>query len=155
MPCRAARSRTWPGRRRRGRRAAGRPATSCCWPAPRRCRCPRCAAAPRRRSRGSRCWSASVSRTAATGTQRKRLALAAAIMGSFVAGLDATVVNVALPAIGRDLGGGLAGQQWVSNAYLLTLGSLILVAGSLADLYGERRVFSVGVPGFGVVSLLF
>jgi EmrB/QacA subfamily drug resistance transporter len=87
-------------------------------------------------------------------TRRKRLALAAAIMGSFVAGLDATVVNVALPAIGRDLGGGLAGQQWVSNAYLLTLGSLILVAGSLADLYGERRVFSVGVGGFGAVSVL-
>jgi EmrB/QacA subfamily drug resistance transporter len=92
--------------------------------------------------------------TAATRTNRKQLALAAAIMGSFVAGLDATVVNVALPAIGRDLGGGLAGQQWVSNAYLLTLGSLILVAGSLGDLYGERRVFSVGVAGFGVVSVL-
>ena len=73
-------------------------------------------------------------------------------MGSFVAGLDATVVNVALPSIERDLGGGLAGQQWVSNAYLLTLGSLILVSGSLADLYGERRIFSLGVGGFGVVS---
>src|SRR6201995_1016805 len=85
---------------------------------------------------------------------RKRLALAAAIMGSFVAGLDATVVNVALPAIRRDLGGGLAGQQWVSNAYLLTLGSLILVAGSLADLYGERRIFSIGVAGFGAVSIV-
>jgi len=78
----------------------------------------------------------------------------AAIMGSFVAGLDATVVNVALPAIRSDLGGGLAGQQWVSNAYLLTLGSLILVAGSLGDLYGERRVFSIGVGGFGVVSVI-
>ena len=75
-------------------------------------------------------------------------------MGSFVAGLDATVVNVALPAIRADLGGGLAGQQWVSNAYLLTLGSLILVAGSLGDRYGERRVFSIGVGGFGVVSIL-
>ena len=75
-------------------------------------------------------------------------------MGSFVAGLDATVVNVALPAIGRDLGGGLAGQQWVSNAYLLMLGSLILVSGSLADLYGERRVFAIGVGGFGVVSVV-
>ncbi|HWK27414.1 MAG TPA: MFS transporter [Solirubrobacter sp.] len=75
-------------------------------------------------------------------------------MGSFVAGLDSTVVNVALPAIRADLGGGLAGQQWVSNAYLLTLGSLILVAGSLGDLYGERRVFSIGVSGFGVVSIL-
>lgn len=51
--------------------------------------------------------------------RRKRLSLLAAIMGSFVAGLDATAVNVALPAIRADLGGGLAGQQWVSNAYLL------------------------------------
>ena len=85
---------------------------------------------------------------------RKRLALLAAIMGSFVAGLDATAVNVALPAIRADLGGGLAGQQWVSNAYLLALGSLILVGGSLGDVFGERRVFSIGVAGFGIVSLL-
>ncbi|MDP9385445.1 MAG: DHA2 family efflux MFS transporter permease subunit, partial [Actinomycetota bacterium] len=84
---------------------------------------------------------------------RKRPALVAAIMGSSVAGLDATVVNVALPAIEQDLGGGLAGQQWVSNAYLLTLGSLILVGGSLGDLFGERRIFALGVCGFGVVSL--
>jgi EmrB/QacA subfamily drug resistance transporter len=86
--------------------------------------------------------------------RRKRFALVAAIMGSFVAGLDATAVNVALPAIRLDLGGGLAGQQWVSNAYLLTLGSLILVGGSLGDVFGERRVFSIGVAGFGVVSVL-
>jgi EmrB/QacA subfamily drug resistance transporter len=86
--------------------------------------------------------------------RRKRLALLAAIMGSFVAGLDATAVNVALPAIRADLGGGLAGQQWVSNAYLLALGSLILVGGSLGDVFGERRVFSLGVAGFGTVSLL-
>jgi EmrB/QacA subfamily drug resistance transporter len=86
--------------------------------------------------------------------RRKRLALLAAILGSFVAGLDATVVNVALPSIERDLGGGLAGQQWVSNAYLLTLGSLILVGGSLGDIFGERRVFTLGVTGFGVVSVL-
>ena len=75
-------------------------------------------------------------------------------MGSFVAGLDATVVNVALPAIQDDLGGGLAGQQWVANAYLLTLGSLILIGGSLGDIFGERRVFSLGVAGFGVASVL-
>jgi EmrB/QacA subfamily drug resistance transporter len=86
--------------------------------------------------------------------RRKRLALLAAILGSFVAGLDATAVNVALPAIEKDLGGGLAGQQWVSNAYLLTLGSLILVGGSLGDLYGERRIFTLGVAGFGVVSVI-
>lgn len=90
----------------------------------------------------------------APAAHRRRLALAAAIMGSFVAGVDATVVNVALPAISRDLGGGLAGQQWVSNAYLLALGSLILIGGSLGDVFGERRVFSLGVAGFGVASLL-
>jgi len=75
-------------------------------------------------------------------------------MGSFVAGLDATVVNVALPAISRDLGGGLAGQQWVSNAYLLALSAFILIGGSLGDVFGERRVFSIGVAGFGAASLL-
>jgi EmrB/QacA subfamily drug resistance transporter len=84
----------------------------------------------------------------------KRLSLLAAIMGSFVVGLDATVVNVALPSISDDLGGGLAGQQWVANAYLLALGSLILIGGSLGDLLGERRVFAIGVAGFGVVSLV-
>jgi EmrB/QacA subfamily drug resistance transporter len=71
-----------------------------------------------------------------------------------VAALDATVVNVALPAIRTDLGGGLAGQQWVSNAYLLTLGSLILIGGSLGDVFGERRIFSLGVAGFGATSLV-
>ena len=86
--------------------------------------------------------------------RRQRLALVAAIMGSFVTGLDVTAVNVALPAIRMDLGGGLAGQQWISNAYLLTLGSLILVGGSLGDVFGERRVFSIGVAGFGVVSFV-
>jgi EmrB/QacA subfamily drug resistance transporter len=84
----------------------------------------------------------------------KRLSLFAAIMGSFVVGLDATVVNVALPAIATDLGGGLAGQQWVSNGYSLALASLILIGGSLGDVFGERRVFSLGVLGFGVTSLL-
>ena len=67
--------------------------------------------------------------------------------------LDGTVVNVALPRIQGALGGGLAAQQWVVNAYLLTLGSLILIGGSLGDLYGERRVFALGVGGFGVASL--
>src|SRR3954451_7533254 len=86
--------------------------------------------------------------------RNKQLALLAAIMGSFVAGLDSTAVNVALPAIREDLGGGLAGQQWVSNAYMLTLSALILIGGSLGDLYGERRIFSLGVAGFGAASLL-
>jgi EmrB/QacA subfamily drug resistance transporter len=84
----------------------------------------------------------------------KQMTLVAAIMGSFVAMLDGTVVNVALPAIRDDLGGGLAGQQWIVNAYLLFLGSLILIGGSLGDVYGERRVFVVGVAGFGAVSAL-
>src|SRR5688572_31466150 len=83
----------------------------------------------------------------------KRGALMAAILGSAVVAVDATVVNVALPAIADDLGGGLAGQQWVANSYLLTLSALILVSGSLADIYGERRVFTLGVAGFGVSSL--
>jgi EmrB/QacA subfamily drug resistance transporter len=84
----------------------------------------------------------------------KRLTLVACILGSGIALLDSTVVNVALPTIQRDLGGGLAAQQWVSNAYLLTLGSLILIGGSLGDLFGERRIFTLGVAGFGLASLL-
>ncbi len=86
--------------------------------------------------------------------QVKQVTLAACIIGSGIAVLDGSVVNVALPTIQRDLGGGLAGQQWVSNAYLLTLSSLILVGGSLGDLFGERRIFALGVGGFGVTSLM-
>jgi EmrB/QacA subfamily drug resistance transporter len=84
----------------------------------------------------------------------KRITLVACILGSGIALLDGTVVNVALPTIQRALGGGLAAQQWVVNGYLLTLGSLILVGGSLGDLYGERRVFALGVSGFGAASAL-
>lgn len=84
----------------------------------------------------------------------KQGALVAAILGSVVVSVDATVVNVALPAITDDLGGGLSGQQWVANAYLLTLAALILVSGSLSDLFGERRIFTLGVAGFGVTSVL-
>ena len=67
--------------------------------------------------------------------------------------VDSTVVNVALPSIADDLGGGLAGQQWTANAYLITLSSLILLGGSLGDLFGERRMFMLGVAGFGVTSV--
>jgi len=84
----------------------------------------------------------------------RTLTLVATILASGIALLDATIVNVALPAIREDLGGGLAGQQWVVNAYLLTLGSLLLVGGSLGDLFGQRRVFWLGVAGFGVASVL-
>src|SRR3954465_4399772 len=85
---------------------------------------------------------------------QKRLTLAAAIVGSIVAFVDGTVVNVALPHIRDDLGGGLAGQQWVTDAYLLTLGALLLVGGSLGDLFGRRKAFSVGLVGFGAASVL-
>jgi EmrB/QacA subfamily drug resistance transporter len=84
----------------------------------------------------------------------KRLTLIACILGSGIVLLDGTVVNVALPTIQRALGGGLAGQQWVVNGYLLTLGSLILIGGSLGDMFGERRVFAIGVSGFGVASVI-
>jgi EmrB/QacA subfamily drug resistance transporter len=82
------------------------------------------------------------------------LVLVACILGSVIVFVDSTVVNVALPAMQRDLGGGLALQQWVVDAYLLTLGSLLLVGGSLGDLFGSRRVFMIGIAGFGVTSLL-
>ena len=84
----------------------------------------------------------------------KRIALVAAILGSGVVFLDGTIVNVALPAIRQSLHGALAEQQWVVEAYLLTLSSLLLIGGSLGDLFGRRRVFSIGLVVFGVFSLL-
>ena len=87
-------------------------------------------------------------------TRDKRLVLIAAIMGTAVVSVDSTVVNVALPAIRDDLGGGLAGQQWISNAYLLTLSSLILVAGSLGRPLRREAHLRLGVAGFGVASVL-
>ncbi|MGN6474000.1 MAG: DHA2 family efflux MFS transporter permease subunit [Mycobacteriales bacterium] len=86
-------------------------------------------------------------------TRTQRLTLLAAIVGTSVVTLDGSIVNVALPSIARDLGGGLASQQWVANCYLLMLGSFILVGGSLGDIYGERKVFGIGVAAFGVCSL--
>ena len=87
-------------------------------------------------------------------TRAQRLVLVASILGSFVAFLDVSVVNVALPAIRNDLGGGISAQQWIVDAYLVTLGSFILLAGSLSDLFGRKRVFAAGLVGFGVTSLL-
>ena len=66
-------------------------------------------------------------------------------LGTSVVFLDATVISVALPAIRSDLGGGLAGQQWVMDAYLLALGSMLLIGGSLGDVFGHKRVFLIGV----------
>ncbi|MDP2709632.1 MAG: MFS transporter [Solirubrobacteraceae bacterium] len=83
----------------------------------------------------------------------RRLTLIACILGSAIVFVDQTVVNVALPALRDDLDASLADQQWVVAAYLLLLGSLILVGGSLGDLYGRRRIFAIGVAGFGVASL--
>ena len=87
-------------------------------------------------------------------TRQQRLTLVATILGSTVVFLDSTVVNVALPAIGNNLNAGLAGQQWVVEAYMLTLVSLLLVGGSLGDQFGRRRMFVIGLIAFGVVSAL-
>ncbi|MGK3952258.1 MFS transporter [Microbacterium sp. I2] len=84
-------------------------------------------------------------------TQRSVLWIA--ILASFVAFLDGTVVNVALPAISDELGGGLTTQQWVVDAYLITLGALILVAGSVSDAYGRVLVLRIGLIGFGIASV--
>src|SRR5215207_9876153 len=84
----------------------------------------------------------------------KRLTLIACVLGTAVVFLDGTVVNVALPSIRDDLDTGLAAQQWIVEAYLLTLGSLLLVGGSLGDRLGRRRVFMAGLAAFGVLSAL-
>lgn len=80
--------------------------------------------------------------------------LVIAILASFVAFLDGAVINVALPAIDEELGGGLPLQQWVVDGYLVTLGSFILLAGSLSDVFGRKRVLYAGLIGFGITSLL-
>ncbi|GAA4734627.1 MFS transporter [Isoptericola chiayiensis] len=88
----------------------------------------------------------------------QRRVLIVAILASFVSFLDGTVVNVALPAIADELGGpgeaGLTLQQWVVDGYLVTLGSFILLAGSLSDVHGRRRVLVVGLAGFAATSVL-
>ena len=85
---------------------------------------------------------------------RGRWVLATSVLGSSVAFLEATVVNVALPELGRDLDADLAGLQWTINGYLLTLAALILLGGSLGDRYGRRRVFEIGVVWFVAASAL-
>ena len=88
------------------------------------------------------------------GTGAGRAVVAAAALGSGMTMLDGTVVNVALKTIGRDLDASLAELQWVSNGYLLSLASLILLGGSLGDRFGRRRVFVVGTCWFALASLL-
>ena len=83
-----------------------------------------------------------------------RWLLAVAVLGSGMAFLDATVVNVALPDIGRDLHASTSTLQWILNGYMLTLASLILLGGSLGDRYGRRRVFVLGTGLFTIASLL-
>jgi EmrB/QacA subfamily drug resistance transporter len=88
----------------------------------------------------------------------RRWILAAAVLGSGIVFLDSTVVNVALPRIGRDLPrlflGVLEGQSYVYNAYLLTLSALLILAGAINDFYGRKRTFLLGLLGFGVTSAL-
>lgn len=85
---------------------------------------------------------------------QQQLTLIICILASFVAFLDGSVVNVALPAISRELGGGLALQQWVVDAYLITLGALMLIAGSFSDIFGRKRILQIGLVGFGIASVL-
>src|SRR5262245_57283249 len=87
------------------------------------------------------------------GTRRGRGALLASILGSGMAFLDATAVNLALPAIGDDLGAGFAGFQWIINGYMLTFAALLLTGGSLGDRSGRRRIFELGVALFAATSI--
>src|ERR1700677_547525 len=85
---------------------------------------------------------------------RGRWVVAATVLGSGMAALDATVVGIALPAIGRDFHAGVASVQWVVDAYTLTLAGLLLLGGTLWDSFGPARVFAIGVVWFAVASLL-
>jgi EmrB/QacA subfamily drug resistance transporter len=86
------------------------------------------------------------------GTPAARWVILATVLGSGIAFLDGTVVNVALPTIGEDLGTGLTGLQWILDGYLVTLSALLLLGGSLGDLYGRRRIFVIGLIGFSLAS---
>ncbi|MFL6143288.1 MAG: MFS transporter [Labedaea sp.] len=88
------------------------------------------------------------------GTPVARGVLATTILGSGMVFLDSTIVNVALPRIGTELGASIAGLQWILDGYLLSLAALILIAGSLGDRYGRRKVFTIGVVWFGAASVL-
>ena len=92
--------------------------------------------------------------TVAYASRRGRGVLLVSVLGSGMAFLDSTAVNVALPALGRELGAGLTGLQWAVDAYLLTLSALVLAGGALGDAYGQRRIFLLGVAAFTLTSVL-
>lgn len=85
---------------------------------------------------------------------QQRLVLWIAVLASFVTFLDGSVINVALPAIANEFSGNLVVQQWVVDAYLITLGSLMLIAGSLSDLFGRKKILLIGLIGFALTSIL-
>jgi MFS family permease len=87
------------------------------------------------------------------GTSRGRWVIAATVLGSGIASLDATVVGIALPTIGRAFHSGVGTLQWVVSGYSLTLAAFLLLGGSLGDRMGRRRMFSVGVVWFAVASM--
>jgi len=87
-------------------------------------------------------------------TSKQRLALIALILGSGIAILDGTVVNLALPKISTDLHAGFADLQWIADGFLLSLSALILLGGSLGDIFGRKKIYLLGYIGFGVASLL-
>jgi MFS family permease len=82
----------------------------------------------------------------------RRWVLAVTVLGSGISALDATVVRIALPAIGRDFGTGVAALQWVTNGYTLTLAAFLLAGGSLGDRFGRRKVYLIGIVWFALAS---
>lgn len=83
----------------------------------------------------------------------RRIALIATILGSGIALLDGTVVNLALPRIGSDFQAGFSSLQWITDSYALTLAALILIGGSLGDIFGRKKIYIIGLVGFGILSL--
>src|ERR1700749_1414136 len=90
----------------------------------------------------------------AVGSARGRWVLVAAVLGSGIAGIDSSVMNVALPIIGRDLSADFSQLQWTVTGYTLSLAALILLAGALGDHFGRRRIFLLGVVGVVAASVL-
>ncbi len=86
------------------------------------------------------------------GEARARWVLAATVLGAALTFIDATVVNIALPHIGADLGAGSEALTWVVNGYTLTLAALVLLGGALGDRFGRRRVYVLGILGFALAS---